>query len=499
MDTRSIDERLRGVYERSAPAVNEAAFRARLRHNTGRRPTRTLAVRHPRRRLVLAALSTVVILAVLGFGVSTLVEWLGRDQRVVVITDDSMSPDGRDLPQPVTPAATTGASQTTGAPTKSADTISVLEGPGRLLDIGSSYVLFSSGVEEEVLEAFDPAAGESILLDDAYRAQGDLRPHMAGDVAVWPGTHNGRLALRIQPLPSIEGRAMAAPLPVEASIFRFTVSGDSWLLLTEERGDGAMVLNLVRYETAEATDALTEIVRVAAPSAFGYDRDGFLQADMDEGHIAWSAPAGESREIFIYEISTGKTTQLTDDLVMDFKPSVAGNLVAWLSGAEDEAQVYLHDLATGLTKKIGGGVRTRDVVGGNGVQASPGRPQTDGRFVVWWEIGPEGSNIKAYDSETDETLDLSGESRADGGPHLADGKVAWIRWAPDGEETQIIARDLRSMPEEKVIAKGRVTDPMVGSGYVGWFAWESTAGYPKSAVPEGIRVAPFPAESDHGG
>ena len=43
---------------------------------------------------MLAALSAAVVLAALGFGVSTLVERLGRDQSVVVITDDSMSPTG---------------------------------------------------------------------------------------------------------------------------------------------------------------------------------------------------------------------------------------------------------------------------------------------------------------------------------------------------------------------------------------------------------------------
>ena len=46
-----------------------------------------------RRGLVLGVV-TLAVLAALGFGVSTLVERLGRDQSVVVITDDTMSPTG---------------------------------------------------------------------------------------------------------------------------------------------------------------------------------------------------------------------------------------------------------------------------------------------------------------------------------------------------------------------------------------------------------------------
>lgn len=81
-------------------------------------------MRHPQRRLVLAALSTVVVLAVLGFGVSTLVERLGRDQSVVVITDDSMSPSASG-----SPSATLSGNTTTGSPSSI-----VITGPETLSD-----------------------------------------------------------------------------------------------------------------------------------------------------------------------------------------------------------------------------------------------------------------------------------------------------------------------------------------------------------------------------
>jgi len=92
VDTQSIDERLRGVYERSAPAVNEAAFRARLESNRRTsKPTRPRRASGTKRLIGLAAFTAIVLVAV-GFGVNALVERMSEDRGVVVITDDPMNP-----------------------------------------------------------------------------------------------------------------------------------------------------------------------------------------------------------------------------------------------------------------------------------------------------------------------------------------------------------------------------------------------------------------------
>lgn len=88
----SIDERLRGVYERSAPAVNEDALRARLLSRTKDvKPAQPRRASRTRRSLGFAAATAIVLVAV-GFGLNALVGQLTENKGMVVITDDPMSP-----------------------------------------------------------------------------------------------------------------------------------------------------------------------------------------------------------------------------------------------------------------------------------------------------------------------------------------------------------------------------------------------------------------------
>ncbi len=93
MDASGLDEQLRRVYERNAPAVDEFDFARRLQVKSvgGRmRP----APRSRSRRTLLVALVSVAIVAGVAVGVYEAVAHIGRETPVVVITDDSMSPGG---------------------------------------------------------------------------------------------------------------------------------------------------------------------------------------------------------------------------------------------------------------------------------------------------------------------------------------------------------------------------------------------------------------------
>ena len=93
MDTSRIDDRLRETYERSAPVVNEATFEAQLRRTTNRSRKQASA---PRRRsglrVAVYAIIAVVLVAAVAIGSLEAAKYLGKDQPILVITDDTLGP-----------------------------------------------------------------------------------------------------------------------------------------------------------------------------------------------------------------------------------------------------------------------------------------------------------------------------------------------------------------------------------------------------------------------
>jgi hypothetical protein len=101
VDTYAIDERLRLIYEQSAPVINEAAFRARLSGSTSRKRSKIFAAAYSRRRPVLIGLATVVVLAFCAVGLYEGLSDFGKERSVVVITDSPTGPTGQaSMPQP---------------------------------------------------------------------------------------------------------------------------------------------------------------------------------------------------------------------------------------------------------------------------------------------------------------------------------------------------------------------------------------------------------------
>ncbi len=395
--------------------------------------------------------------------------------------------------QSVQRATTTLATRTTVVPSETYVPVAVVAANtwGRVFGVTDDYVLYvtDAGSGSWSLFAYAIATGTSRLLDDTLSSGSLPYPVLSADnVAVWMGTDKGKQGVILRDLTSALGSPLKLVGPDSPDVFLAQSSGNVGLLLLEETSadSRAFVLNLYRM-----TDKL-EVARVESPPGSSFGEDGYLQPAMDSKHIVWSAPVGTSREIFCYDIDKKTTVQITHNTVMDFKPHVAGSLVTWLSGTKDEADVYVHDLSSGVTKLIGTGVQTNVVYGGNGVQASPGGPQTDGRHVVWWQFSPPASQIMAYDSKTGSTINVSGDNRADGGPQLADGHVVWVRWTPDGETSQIVVRNLSSAAGEQVIAQGRVTDPFTNGHQIAWLDWERTSGPQDTWVAGGITLALFP-------
>ncbi|MCL5942657.1 MAG: hypothetical protein M1325_03945 [Actinobacteria bacterium] len=204
---------------------------------------------------------------------------------------------------------------------------------------------------------------------------------------------------------------------------------------------------------------------------------------MDTGHVVWSAPNGQSREIFAYDLATGVTTKLTDNQGTDFRPQVAGDLVTWLFGTQNSAEVYLANLAAGGRKRLGGGVHMNASFSTGPSSFTPAGPFTDGRYVVWWQNSPQASSIVLYDAESAETVNLGAGLPGDL-PRLAGGGMVGWRPGADGN-LHLLAYDLASHAETEV-AEGSLGDALTNGRQVAWVAYEKLQGPSETWIPQGL-------------
>ena len=173
------------------------------------------------------------------------------------------------------------------------------------------------------------------------------------------------------------------------------------------------------------------------------------------GIVVWRGWGGSSKDIFRYD---GATTRATDTAVTEeSNPCIAGNVLVW----EDDLHIYLQD---------GSGMRQI----GSANSPYHGRPQTDGKSIVW--SGGDGGadrEIFLYDIATETTTQLTVNGDEDRYPRIDGGRVVWEQIAHnnttgivqrvmlyDGKEVRQITPEhadwFRQMPREPDISGNRV-------------------------------------------
>ena len=150
-----------------------------------------------------------------------------------------------------------------------------------------------------------------------------------------------------------------------------------------------------------------------------------------EGHyLVWQGRNGDDWEVFLYNVVTKEPpVQITNNKFDDLSPKTDGNHVVWLGFSQPNGPggdvflsgggIFLYDISSGLTTKI-----TND-----GHVNSP--PQiADGR-VVWASrvIGDsvEPGEILLYDIETGVTEQVTDSVLDDSSPLIGDGGIIWVR------------------------------------------------------------------------
>ncbi len=174
MNTLGIDDRLREIYGRSAPVVDEAAFEARLRRSTSAGRGRPSAPKHRSSlRVAVYASIAVVLVAAVAVGSFEAVKHLGKDRAILVI--------GGDTTNTTAPGAWTDMKPAGDAPPSR-------NGHSMVYDSGSGKVILFGGrnglVDLNDTWGYDPTANKWTNLSPA----GDVPPGRMGHSMVYDPT-----------------------------------------------------------------------------------------------------------------------------------------------------------------------------------------------------------------------------------------------------------------------------------------------------------------------
>ena len=203
-------------------------------------------------------------------------------------------------------------------------------------------------------------------------------------------------------------------------------------------------------------------------------------ACIDGGYVVYEGYAGPGNpEIFLYEIATGETTRLTQNDYPDKAPDIGGGFVTWVSSVGpvhdgSDQEIFLYDIALKKTTRV------------TNNHAIDSDPQVSGAHVVWRGLVGDEMQVFAYDAASGATERLSRDSTSNRELSISGNLVAWIGNLPEMTSASFVPNvylyDLGSRSGETVPGRSStgafqlsIDTAVLHDGLLAWI-WSSTGG-----------------------
>ncbi len=215
------------------------------------------------------------------------------------------------------------------------------------------------------------------------------------------------------------------------------VSGDYVVWQDERHGNSDIYL----YEISTGTE--TQITDEESRNQF--------TPDVSDDYVVWWNDLGD--DIYLYEISTGTETQITDEAGDEITPAVSGDYVVWQQDYRP-SDIYLYEISTGTETQI-----TDDPA----YQVSP---DVSGDYIVWKQR--YGSwDIYLYEISTGTETRVTTSAAEQGDPAVSGDYVVWQDERHGNSD--IYLYEISTGTETRVTTSAAEQgDPAVSGDYVVW-------------------------------
>lgn len=148
---------------------------------------------------------------------------------------------------------------------------------------------------------------------------------------------------------------------------------------------------------------------------------------VEQNNVIWQGWDGFDEEIYLYNISTMTTSQITDNNYFDYNPQAHSGKVVWTAWDDADGEIFMYDTATRITTKITNDIYEDDF------------PYIQDGQIVWHKHitdDPLNQEIFVYDIATGVTTQISNNSYEDYDPVVFNGNIVWYGF--DGSDYEIL-------------------------------------------------------------
>ena len=189
---------------------------------------------------------------------------------------------------------------------------------------------------------------------------------------------------------------------------------------------------------------------------------------IDNGVAVWREHDGNDWEVFIYDSSTGITTQLTnnsfddgvfpgclDQLRSCDRPHIKAGKVVWSGYDGADYEIFLYDIASGVTAQL------------TNNSFDEWQARVDGEMVSWYGFDGTDTEIFLYNSSTGVTTQITNNAFYDSRPRISNGRVTWIQF--DGADSEIFLYDTATGITTQVTNNAYYDNyPVISSYLIAW-------------------------------
>ncbi|UCG70640.1 MAG: hypothetical protein JSV09_06380 [Thermoplasmata archaeon] len=135
-----------------------------------------------------------------------------------------------------------------------------------------------------------------------------------------------------------------------------------------------------------------------------------------ENRIVYDNGENGNADIYLYDITTGDTTQITTDPNHQFNPKICGDIIVYVDSRNGNNDIYAYDLGTQTEMQI-----TTD-------PAPQRHPYIYGDIITWTDFrGPYGGeDIYMYKFSTNQEYAITDDDFAQNWQYIRDNKIVWM-------------------------------------------------------------------------
>lgn len=194
------------------------------------------------------------------------------------------------------------------------------------------------------------------------------------------------------------------PIAVTPERQDLPVISGNWVVWMDDRGDSPNG-DLFAYNLLTKTEQQITFGTAPEPPAISGDKVVWEE---------WSRDGGGS-DIYLYDLSTNQQKRITNDSASQRYPDIDKNLIVWVDDRNGSLDIFVYNLITKKTQQI----TTMDVA------PTIGEPAISGRRVVWEEWRDGYSHIFLYNLTTKSEKQLTTDSRNHRFPSISGHRVVY--------------------------------------------------------------------------